>query len=180
MYYLRCPGAAHFVGYSDSDHTGDINTSKSMSGTLFFLGKCLINWHSFKQQVVALPSCEAEYIASTATSTQAIWLVRLLGDLIGRDAEAIEFRVNSKCALALVKNLVFHERNKHIRVKYHFIRTFLEEGSVKAYYIITHDQLADFLTKSPERVKFQELRSRIGMIKIPYKNPQGLSIVHKT
>jgi hypothetical protein len=43
LYYPRCPGEAHLVGYSDSDHTGDIDTSKSTSGILFFLGKCPIS-----------------------------------------------------------------------------------------------------------------------------------------
>ena len=71
-----------------------------------------------------------------------------------------------KSALALAKNPVFHERSMHIRVKYHFIRGCLEDGSVKANYIRTQDQLADFLTKSLGRVKFQELWSRIGMIRI--------------
>ena len=45
LYYPRCLGAAHFVGYSDSDHdhAGDIDTSKSTSGILFLLGKCLVS-----------------------------------------------------------------------------------------------------------------------------------------
>jgi hypothetical protein len=43
LHYPRFPGAEHFIRYSDSDLTGDINTSKSTSGTLFFLGKCLIS-----------------------------------------------------------------------------------------------------------------------------------------
>jgi hypothetical protein len=72
LYYPRCPGEAHLVGYSDSDHAGDIDTSKSMSGVLFFFGKCLVSWQSVKQQVVALSSCEAEYIAASTASTQAI------------------------------------------------------------------------------------------------------------
>jgi hypothetical protein len=72
LYYLRCPGEAHLVGYSDSDHAGDIDTSKSMSGILFFFGKCLVSWQSVKQQVVALSSCEAEYIAASTASTQAL------------------------------------------------------------------------------------------------------------
>uniref|UniRef100_A0ACD6AX37 Uncharacterized protein n=1 Tax=Avena sativa TaxID=4498 RepID=A0ACD6AX37_AVESA len=79
LYYPRCPGAAHFVGYSDSDHAGDIDTSKSTSGILFFLGKCLVSWQSVKQQVVAMSSCEAEYIAASTACTQALWLARLLG-----------------------------------------------------------------------------------------------------
>jgi hypothetical protein len=89
-----------------------------------------------------------------------LWLAQLLGDLLGRDAEAVELRVDSKSALALAKNPVFHEHSKHIRVRYHFIRSCLEEGSVRANYINTQDQLVDFLTKSLGRVKFQELRAQ--------------------
>jgi hypothetical protein len=43
IYYPRCPGEAHLVGYSDSDHTGDIDTSKSTSEILFFFDKCLVS-----------------------------------------------------------------------------------------------------------------------------------------
>ena len=85
LHYPRCPGAADFVGYSDSDHAGNIDTSKSTSGILFFLGKCLVSWQSVKQQVVAMSSCKAEYIAASTACTQAVWLARLLGDLLGRD-----------------------------------------------------------------------------------------------
>jgi hypothetical protein len=116
LYYPRCPREAHLVGYSDSDHAGDIDTSKSTSGILFFVN-CLISWQSVKQQVVALSSCEAEYIAASTASTQALWLVRLLNDLLDRDTGAVELRLDSKSALALAKNLIFHERSKHIRVR---------------------------------------------------------------
>jgi hypothetical protein len=90
LYYPRCPGEAHLVRYSDSDHAGDIDTNKSTSGILFFFGKCLVSWQLVKQQVVALSSCGAEYIAASTISTQALWLVRLLSDLLDRDTEAVE------------------------------------------------------------------------------------------
>jgi hypothetical protein len=64
--------------------------------------------------VEALSSCEAEYIATSTALTQALWLVRLLGDLLGRDTGAVELRVDSKSALAQTKNPIFHERSKHI------------------------------------------------------------------
>jgi hypothetical protein len=72
LYYPRCHGEAHLIEYSDSDHAGDIDTSKSTSGILFFFGKCLVSWQSVKQQVVALSSCEAEYIAASTASTQVL------------------------------------------------------------------------------------------------------------
>jgi hypothetical protein len=174
LYYTRCPRVAHLVGYSDSDHTGDIDTSKSMSGILFFFGKCLISWQSVKQQVVALSSCEAEYIAASTASTQALWLARLLSDLLVRDTGVVELKVDSKSALALAKNPVFHERSKHIRVRYHFSRGYMGEGNFKACYINTKDQLADLLIKPLGRIKFLELCSRIRMVQLSHKT------THKT
>jgi len=56
---------------------------------------------------------------------------------------------------------VFHERSKHIKIKYHFIRSCLEDGSIKAEHISTGDQLADILTKALGKTKFEELRGRI-------------------
>jgi hypothetical protein len=174
LYYPRCPGEAHIVRYSNSDHAGDIDTSKSTSGILFFFGKCLVSWQSVKQQVVALSSCEAEYIAVFTSSTQVFWLVRLLSDLLDRDTGAVELRLDSKSALALAKNPIFHERCKHIRVRHHFIRGCLEEGSIEAGYINTKDQLVDLLTKPLGRIRFLELCSKTRMVQISHKT------THKT
>ena len=77
--------------------------------------------------------------------------------------------MDSKSALALTKNLIFHERSKHIRVRHHFIRGCLEEGSIKAGYINTKDQLADLLTKPLGRIKFLEFSSKTGMVQISHK-----------
>jgi hypothetical protein len=126
-----------------------------------------------------MSSCEAEYIAASTASTQALWLARLLGDLFGRDTGAVEqpvlgrdtgaLWVDNQSVLALAKNLVFHERSKHIRVRYHFIRYCLAEGSIKARYISTKDQLADLLTKPLGRIKFLELCSRSVMAQLFHK-----------
>jgi hypothetical protein len=169
LYYPRCPAEAHLIEYSDSDHADDIDTSKSMSGILFFFGKSLISWKSVKQQVVVLSSCETEYIAASTASTQTLWLVQLLGDLLDRDIRAVELSVDIKSALALAKNLIFYERSKHIRVRYHFIRGCLEEGNFKACYFNTKDQLVDLLTKPLGRIKLLELCYRIGMVQLSHK-----------
>jgi hypothetical protein len=81
--------------------------------------------------------------------------------------------VDSKSALSLAKNPVFHERSKHIRVRYHFIRGCLEEGSIKAGYINTKDQLADLLTKPLGRIRFLELCSKSGMDKRQHTRLRG-------
>ena len=53
LHYGRAPDTARFVGYCDSDLAGDVDTSKSTTRTMFFLGDCLVNWQSLKQKVVA-------------------------------------------------------------------------------------------------------------------------------
>jgi len=177
LHFTRAPGSARFVGYCNIDLCGDIDTSKSTTGVLFFLGQCLVSWQSIKQKVVALSSCEAEYVAATTAATQGMWLSRLLAELLGRPVDIVELKVDSKSALALAKNPVFHKRSKHIRIKYHFIRSCLEDGSIKAEHISTGDQLADILTKALGKTKFEELRGRIGLEAISAKGNKGGELI---
>ena len=137
--YRRKTKEARLIGYSDSDLAGDIDTRKSTSGTLFFLGNSLVSWQSLKQRVVALSSCEAEYVAATNAATQGIWLARLLGELQGRKAETVELKMDNKSAIALAKKPVFHECSKHIDLRYHFIRGCVEDGSISTSFIGTSD-----------------------------------------
>ncbi|KAK3121549.1 hypothetical protein QOZ80_8BG0656020 [Eleusine coracana subsp. coracana] len=164
-FYAR-GGAARvkLIGYTDSDLTGDVDTSRSTSGGIFFFGSGPVSWHSLKQQVVALSSCEAEYVAATSAATQAIWLARLLSDFTGDQAETVGLNIDNMSTLALIKNPVFHHRSKHIRIKYYFVREAFEDGSISANFVRTQDQLADIFTKALGRVRFHELRARIGMV----------------
>jgi hypothetical protein len=171
--YGQRTGTTRLVGYCDSDLADDINTRKSTTGALFFLSKSLVSWQSLKQRVVVMSSCEAEYIATTIVATQAIWIARLLGELLGREPEVVELKVDSKSALALARNPVFYEHSKHIDLRCHFIQNCLVEGTVSATYINTIDQLTDILMKSLRRMKFQELTARIGMIQIDRDRYQG-------
>ena len=75
--------------------------------------------------------------------------------------------IDNKSAISLSKNPVFHERSKHIEIRYHFIRECVEQGRIGIDYVRTSDQLADILTKAKlGRIVFQELRRRIGMSEI--------------
>ncbi|XP_073355479.1 uncharacterized protein [Aegilops tauschii subsp. strangulata] len=151
------------LGYSDSDLAGDIDDRKSTSGMAYFLGRSIVSWLSQKQKVVALSSCEAEYIAAATAAGQGVWLERLLGDLTDKEPEGVVLYVDNKSTIALCKNPVHHDRSKHIDIRYHYIRHCVEEGKIEVNYICTDDQLADILTKSLGRQKFTEMRGRIGV-----------------
>jgi hypothetical protein len=75
--------------------------------------------------------------------------------------------VDSKSALALAKNPIFHERSTHIRVRHHFIRDCLEEGNIKTGYINSKDQLVDLLTKPLDKIMFWSSALRSGWSRFP-------------
>jgi hypothetical protein len=56
------------LGFSDSDHAGDTEDSRSTSGILFYLGRSPITWQSQKQKLVVFSSYEAEYMAASAAT----------------------------------------------------------------------------------------------------------------
>jgi hypothetical protein len=68
----RNGGAPKLLGYSDSDLARDVNDRKSTSDLIFFLAGGLVAWQSAKQKVVALSSCEAEYIAVAASACEVV------------------------------------------------------------------------------------------------------------
>jgi hypothetical protein len=159
----RTEGVPKLVGYSDSDLAGDVNDRKSTSGLIFFLAGGPVAWQSAKQKVVALSSCEAEYIAAAGAACEAVWLARLMAELVGGAVLAPKLKVDNKSAISLMKNPVHHDRSKHIDVKFHFIRECYEKKLIDVEFVGTELQLGDILTKALGRVRFQELRGEIGM-----------------
>lgn len=151
------------VGYSDSSHNIDQDDGRSTTGHIFFLGKSPITWCSQKQETVALSSCEAEYMAASSASYQAIWLRDLLEELTGAKIQAVVIKVDNTSAIALVKNPVFHGRSKHIKSRYHYIRERVEEKEIVVEHIGENEQRADILTKALAKIKFGEIRKLLGM-----------------
>lgn len=156
-------GRAQLVGFSDADLAGDVDTRRSTSGVIFYLGDNPITWQSSKQKVVALSSCEAEYIAAATATCQALWLARLVTDMAGVQPGTPELKVDNQATIALSKNPVFHDRSKHIDTKFHFIRECVDQGRIILQHTSTETQLADILTKPIGKTRFHKLCSLIGI-----------------
>ena len=71
----------------------------------------------------------------------------------------------------LLENPVFHDKSKHIEIKYHYIRDMVQRAAMKLQYIATDEQITDVLTKPLVRVKFEYFREKLGVlhIKVPSK-----------
>jgi hypothetical protein len=146
MFYPRSGDRVELQGYSDSDLAGDLDSRKSTTGVLFFHGSSLVCWQSTKQSV-ALSSCEAEYIAAATTACQGVWLARLLLELRDVEVQVPVLRVDNKSTIFIVKNLVHHDRSKHIDVRFHMIWEYEQTCQIAVEFIITEEQLGDILTK---------------------------------
>ena len=154
------------VGFYDSDYAGDYDDRKSTSGYIFLLGSKPIAWNCSKQKVVALSSCEAEYISSTSAVCQGIWISRFMHELIGESIEKFDICIDNKSATEISRNPVYHGRTKHIEFRYLFIRNCVEENKVMLQYVRTDDQLADLFTKPLGITKFIKFREKIGLAKV--------------
>lgn len=152
------------LGFCDSDLAGDIDDRKSTTGVLFYYGNNPVTWVSQKQKIVAQSSCEAEYVAAASAASQGVWLARLLGELLDQEPSKWVLKVDNQSAIALCKNPVFHERSKHIDIRYHYVRDCVEERKLVVEHVRTDDQHADILTKALPKFRFQELKKKIGML----------------
>jgi hypothetical protein len=159
------------MGYSDSDLARDIDDRMSTTGVLFFLGGNPMSWLSQKQKDVAKSLCEAKYMANTTAASQVIWVHHVLEEVIEVELPVPVIRMDNTTAIALAKNLVLHDRSKHIDVKFHFARECVEHGDIELEHVGTGDELADVLTKALGRVHFQQLCERIGVKEVSSIKP---------
>ena len=154
----------YISGYTDADYAGDLNTAKSTTGFIFYLANGPISWKSKLQTIIAQSTTEAEYIAINAASKEAIYIKTILLELNHYKQDKFPIYSDNNGALQLAKNPVFHERTKHIAVKYHYIRDLINNGTIDLIYINTLNQKADGLTKALEKIKFKRFLEYLGFI----------------
>ena len=92
-------------------------------------------------------------MVETEAMKESIWLKGLVAKLSLVQLESI-LRCDSQSSIHLIKNQRFHERTKHIDVRFHFIRDVVNEGVIKVENVITDDNAADMLTKVVPLAKF--------------------------
>jgi hypothetical protein len=103
---------------------------KCTSGCCFTLGSAMVSWCSKKQSYVALSTAEAEYIALSVAVRKAVWLHKLLIDLFDHEMDPTIIHCDNQSCVKLSENHVFHNRSKHIEIKYHYIRDMVQRKAI--------------------------------------------------
>ena len=158
------PNNNYITGYTDSDYAGDINTSKSTNGYIFYLANGPISWKSKLQTIIVQNTTKAEYMAINAATKEAVYIKVLLEELGHYNQQKFPIYTDNNGALLLAKNPVFHERTKHIAVKYHYIKDLIDQDIIDLIYINTINQKADGLTKALDKAKFKGFLKHLNFI----------------
>lgn len=149
-------------GFVDSDLGGDVDNMKSTTGYVYIFGGTTLSWASKFQKIIALSTIEAEYIVVIKASKEMIWLQSFLEEL-GKKHENSVLYNDSQSAIHLAKNPVFHFRMKHIQLRYHFIRSHLEEGVLSLKKIHGSQNPVDMLTKVVIIEKLKVCSASVGL-----------------
>ncbi|XP_062085394.1 secreted RxLR effector protein 161-like [Humulus lupulus] len=162
LIYKRKHSITDLEGYCDADNAGDRDSKRSISVYFFLIGGNCVSWKVQIQPVVALSTTESEYIAVTEVIKEALWLRGLLEEVIGYKKTPTMYSDSRSC-MHLCKNLVFHDRTKHVEIKYHFIRDKITEGHVSILKVPTEENPADMGTKVVTLHKFKLCMNLLGV-----------------
>ena len=125
----------------------------------------MTSWQSSKRSRISLSTAEVEHIAPCSASCEAIWLRKLLTCLFDLEMEETVILCDNQSCIKMTKNIVFHDKSKHIEIWYRYIRDMVHRGVVHLQYVGTDEQVADVLTKSMSRVKFEHFRDKLGVVR---------------
>ena len=145
-YLKKTPGQGLFLSanselklkaYCDADWAVCPDTRRSISGFCVFLGEFLISWKCKKQQVVSRSSVEFEYRSMATITSEVVWLIALLKTFGLEHNHVASLYCDSKEAIYIVANPVFHDKTKHIEIDCHFIREKIQAGVIKTFHVPT-------------------------------------------
>lgn len=152
----------HVSVFCDADWAGDLNDRKSTSGYLVRINNSTVSWSAKKQNTTSLSSAEAEYMAIASAAQEAIWTRQFITEMFHLTLDinnlySCTILTDNTSALQIAKHDVSHDRTKHIDIRYHFIRDYLQEGWFDLQWVSTDVQLADIFTKVLPINRFESL-----------------------
>jgi Reverse transcriptase (RNA-dependent DNA polymerase)/Pol polyprotein, beta-barrel domain len=150
-------------GWVDCDWGSNRNDRRSASSYLFTLGGGVISWSSKKQKTLLTSTTEAECMANSRVTAEALWLRNLLTLLGFEQRSATNIACDKYSAVALTQGPSFHGRTRHIHVQHHFVRECIQFNEISFSHIMAQENPADVLTRPLPRPAFSDLVQQMGL-----------------
>jgi hypothetical protein len=151
-----------FHGFADAAYA-NTDDYKSTAGYVFIAAGGAITWRSKKQTFTALSTTEAEYVALSEAAREAYWLRNLYEELGIKQESPTTIKGDNNGSISMARNPQFHNRAKHIAVRYHRVRDAINDGIIKIDSCRDPEQTADVLTKALHRFKHRKHIAEMGM-----------------
>jgi hypothetical protein len=165
---VDCYVDASFATEYDKSRALDPSCVLSRTGYAILYKGCPVIWVSKMQTEIALSTTEAEYIALSQAMRDVIPFVNLLSELqdfysddMSKPQILCRLFEDNNGTLLMAKEQKYRPRTKHIALKYHHFRSFVNEKKVQILPIDTKEQLADQFTKALDVQTFVRLRSKL-------------------
>eukprot|EP00253_Pinus_taeda_P034911 PITA_34911 len=145
--------SAYQVVLEGNEACGGPSDRKSTSGGIFNLGSATVSWYSRKHRSVALSSAKAEYIGASLVACEAIWMRKVVVGLFDQRMDPTMIYCDNQSCIKLSKNPLFHDRSKHIDIRYHHLQDCVVKKMMLLEYVSTEEQDVDILTKALSKCK---------------------------
>lgn len=145
---LNFDPSLRLLAFCDADRAFFMESHRSVSGFYITLDASPIYWKSKMQAFTSLSSSEVKYRSMHRVVAELTWLTRLLDDLSILPSLPVPIFSDSKAAIHIARNPIFHERTKHAELDCHFIRQQFLSSLVTLSFVPSSSQLADLFTKS--------------------------------
>jgi len=151
-------------GYADASWADNVDNRRSTAGFMVCGRPGTQGIYHWQTKLLATPcqsSTEAEYATLTLAANDMICQRGLANSLGYEQVLPTIINEDNQSCIALAENPVFHARTKHIELKHHVIRHYIETKQIKLAYCPTKEQLADIFTKPLKTHRFIFLRDKL-------------------
>ncbi|CAI7896585.1 unnamed protein product [Closterium sp. NIES-54] len=161
------PESLCLVGYADADDAGDKQNRTSTGGYVFIFGGAAVSWSSQCIECATLSSTESEYVAATEAGKEAHRLCFVLAEFQLLDAgKPTILHADNQSAITVVEGLGLKGNLKHMERRYAWLQHMVKRGKIALQYILTTEQLADFLTKALHLPAFKRCSVAISHVRL--------------
>jgi len=107
-------------------------------------------------------------VACASAVQEVVWLKRFFEHLsIAKNSKGpMILYCDSQAAIAYTKDPKYHNKTKHIDIKYNFVRDVVASGEITLQYIPTREMIADPFTKAISRDLFEKHVKALGLRRI--------------